>query len=766
MTPTTTASPKLPAVVSLTDNKLIMRGRIKNSSDLQSIHQTLFNADWEASRKRAIVQDMADGGAPYSTSHDALHGMMGRANINFGQLADALTEAEMPYTNLLESLDTFGTAPTHYGDEETRIWQEPIIAEELARMIKSWPSFFPSWQLNAHLFKMEGISFCFHEDDIDWRWKVKGLQYFKFPRETPADIEQLDLITAQEAVYPHELFQKIEAESNLPEGEPKYWDRQAVIQAIKGAAPVGLDLNDWEAVQRAWKDNDLYWGLTQSPMVKIIHGWVKELDGTITHLISTYQGEGNFLYKCEGKFTRMASMLTAYTDGIGTNGDFHSIRGLGYKLFPAASGQNRLRCKMLDLACIEATPFLSSPSEDAITDRSITPMGPFMVLENKAQFTTRAPTNVQQNLVPVMQMIDGVYNGKSAASAPVATSQSSRTQKTKYQVQTETEQQGTLLSGGFFLFMSAWERHYKNVVRRVINPDYLPTDPGGEAVHSFRLRCLKRGVPMEAIDKLDVEAIQINMGVGKGSIGERRVVLDTLNSVIYDRLDQKGRQILDRATVASYTNAAFANLLIPDQPGTRPPIDAQIAKMENSVMSMGQPPAFEVNQDHVVHVETHLERLYEINTQLEERAIELRPAIDQMQPIWEHCIQDHMPLISPQNPDHARFKEALQQLGELITNSRKHLDAEDAKAQEDAEVEGAMAEETPAGMFRSAVDANTRAALPDQVIIEKERAKIAQDAEELRMKTEAHNQDKAIKDVKLALEVKKANAPAPAKKTA
>jgi uncharacterized protein YukE len=179
-------------------------------------------------------------------------------------------------------------------------------------------------------------------------------------------------------------------------------------------------------------------------------------------------------------------------------------------------------------------------------------------------------------------------------------------------------------------------------------------------------------------------------------------------------------------------------------------VDATIAQMENNLMALNQPPAFEPNQDHVVHLDKHLQRLYEINTQLTEMQIELRPAIDQMQPIWEHSINDHLPMVNPMNPDYKRFKEALQQLGELIKNSRKHLDAEDQRAAEEAgEAGGELYGGTQPGLFAAAVDANARAAEKDAVEIEKTRA-------QLQMEQQRHAQEMAATDVRLALEVQKA----------
>lgn len=771
MSPTNSGLMQIPSVISTETGELVERGRIKTAGDLNSVHQMFFNADLLASQKRSVYQAMVDGAAPYDTAREQMLGQAGRANINWLQLADTLEESVKPYSTLLESLDVFGTAPTTYGDAVSRRNWEPLMAQEIARTLKLWPSFHSSWDRNVRTLKMDGISFAFFDDNIDWRWKVQSMQNLKMPREVPADLELLDMITCETSMLPHELFRKLEGEKHLPE-EERYWNREEGLKALKQAAPQGLDMSNWEAVEQAWKDNDLTYGMT-SPVVRIVHGWVKELDGTVTHLIARYAAGtgtagGEFLYKCEGKYRQMSQLLTEYTDGVGVNGDFHSIRGLGYKLFGAAAGQNKLRNKILDASCIAATPHLSSESEDSITDRSIQHMGPYQILDNKAQYAEMPDLNLAQNAFPALQMLDSIFTSKAAAQAPITTSPLARTAKTKYQVQSEEEQEGALTSGSFFNFMSSWGRHYRNVVRRLTNRDYQSTDPGGTEVMKLRARLVALGVPLEAFFNIDVDAIEINMGIGKGSIPERRSSLNAVYDLLYPSMDQEGRQEMNRAVATSYLGPAMGRRLFPDEQGLRPPVDAQVAQLENSIMSMGKPSAFEPNQDHVVHVDAHLTFLYQINTLFEEQRMELRDTIDQMQPVWEHCLNDHMPLVSDQDPDYGRFKEGLQQLGEFITNSRKHLDAEDARAAEEQAESELSGEPHNPGLFRSAVDASARADEADQLTIEKTRQEVEAARMEQIRKSQLHQAEMAKKkaeiaktDVELALKVKNAAKPSP-----
>lgn len=758
----------LPTVVSPETDEIIKRGRVKNAYSLVSIYQTLFSEDLLSTRKRARVQAAADGEPPYSESQDRLRGLEGRANINWGEMSDELQEACMPYNTILESMDWFGSWKLDYkADEQTLQEWGFICAEEHARMLRAWPDFYPSWYQNALIGIMEGLSFAFFEDQVDWRWKVVGQQFLKFPRRTRASVNWVDIFTCKVEMLPHELYNKCNAEDSLPEGEKRYWDKAAVMRALKDAGPQSLDSSDWQEWQRAWKDNDLTLGVT-SATVPVVHGYVRELDGTVSHYIAQYRPsdeQNQFLYKCEGKYKNMSELLNDYLFDVGTNGDFQSIRGLGYKKYSSVVGKNRLFNKALDAACHEATPFLTNSSEDGAIDRMMQPMGPVMILDNQMQFAERPSTNFSNSLMPVLGILNQISATKSAGFAPVAAAGQSRTQKTAYQVEQEAAQTSTLSGARFTMFMTCWGRHYKNIVRRTVRDGYRPEDPGGEEVWGFLNRCIKRGVPLEAIRSVDINAIETNMGIGKGSAASLQQVVTILDDRLYARLDQEGRRQVDYLLACAFGNPHLARMLVPRTPGLRPPVDASIAQMENSVMAMGQPPAFEVNQNHVVHIEKHLERIGEINGQFIEGLIGIPEAVGQMQPIWEHAQNQHLPL-TVGLPEHAAFKEALQQYGEFIVNGQKHLEAQRQHEEQEAieAEEVAAVEQAPPGLFKSAVDAQARAdAAKSEVELEGQRQRVVADAVRARQEAAARDLEIASKTVDLNAKVKALKNP-PAKK--
>ncbi len=697
-----TESPPVPDVTAAT--------RIARACDCVSQYQTLFNDDYIASRDRAVVQSMADRNAPYSDSRLRELGITGITNVNWGDLGIAQQEAEKPYNSVLMSMSHFGIVPFKNGvmtDVEAEE-KEIIVAEELHRMITKWRDFRFRWKMNAHYFTMWGVSFTYRDDNLDWRWKVSSLQEVKVPRGTQASVDVVDRIFMKVDMTPSDLFSKIKD----PEaGRLAGWNEKQIRMSCTNAQPKPLNTQDPQDMQAMWKDNSVFSGNTNI-VVQVVHGFVKEVDGSVSHYIADYSlntTEAEFLYEKKGEFGSMSEFLNAYLFGVGTNGDFHSIRGNAFNLFPSASALNKLRCKFIDKANDEANTFLATDNEDATIDNMIVPRGPYFQLTTGVNFVERDTPPVAGNLVPAIEAMQQVFRTQSLGMAPRTASESEQGQKTKYELQRRDEIDSASTSDAMDMFMDSWGWDYREVVRRVINPALQPEHPGGKEAFDFRLRCEQRGVSWELLQQLDIDNIILNTGIGRGSSAERRSVLSNLNDTIFGRLDPEGQQILTRDTIASQTDYRYALMLVPRQAGQRPPVDKQIANLENQDFREGLDAVVVLNQNHIVHVGTHLELLQAYDSALANVQIELKDAIPVMQKASAHC-GEHMKFIDPESEPYRMFKQALQQLNEVITNGAKHLEADQRKEQEALQngEQPPETSETPPGVFGQAVDARAR----------------------------------------------------------
>lgn len=722
----------LPSIINQETGQIKMRNRISSASELASTFQALFISDFQASRARALVQSEVDGNPPYSESEDRKFGMGGRTNVNWGYLTQSQQDVEEPYISLFESIDVFGTTPSDYGSELERNRNSQIIAEEVTRMIKNWPDWPFTLQMTVHLFTMFGVSFTFREDQYDWRWKVYDLSFLKMPRRTRACINDVDIVTCKVEMLPSQLYRKIE---NEEAAEKAGWNVSAVKAAMKSATQKAADTSNPQEMERTYKDQDYFTGLSATT-VDIVHGWVRECDGTVTHIIARYDGVGEFLYKCEGLYQDMSQLVTAYTYGVGSNGDFYAIRGNAWRGHNGSASLNMLTCKFLDQACFAATPHIQASSEDAVIDQMIRPRGPYNIVDQGTSFPEIPHVPFQQSLIPAIQQVQSIFAMRTRS--PGAAMKFSNVAKTAEEVRSQNEIEGRLNAASVDLFFNSWKNDFREVVRRACNPKVSAAHPGGKEIFEFRKRCLKRGVPIEAIYAVDIGSIEINRGIGKGSAQDRRASFGALMPVM-GQFDQEGQRILLRQFTASYTDTQFARLLVPDDAGSRPPVDLQIANMENSLMELGKPAQIEPNQDHVVHVGAHLAALSEINGALADVQIELDAAIQQMFPVWQHATE-HMQFISPQNPLYPEFKAALEQIGEVVINGQKHLDAEARKAQRAAGEQVDESGATP-GVSRQAVEAQTMLELQKK-------------QQDLQFDAERHRQEMAFKDAKNAQDLR------------
>ena len=109
--------------------------------------------------------------------------------------------------------------------------------------------------------------------------------------------------------------------------------------------------NDFEALQQELKNNDIYTGI-ENPSVSVLHFWVKEMDGSVSHYICAEDGPKDFLYKKVSRYEKAEQAYVMFTYGVGSNGTYHSIRGLGQRIFAHVQTSNRLRCQQIDGAML------------------------------------------------------------------------------------------------------------------------------------------------------------------------------------------------------------------------------------------------------------------------------------------------------------------------------------------------------------------------------------------------------------------------------
>lgn len=593
--------------------------RVVDVDAARSIYLALKKADEGSSRNRALIDGMFNGAPPFNANDLKEVGQGDRTNLDFGEAAALKEQALAGYYDLTNSVDKVARVRTSYGtSEQAAEWSE-VISEEFHHTLKEWSEFEFNHQRLSDMFVSHGVAVSYFEDEVDWRYRVTGFNEFRIPRGTRANESEIEVATVDREYRADELYSFIR---DPQVAEQLGWDVITVREALKRAcaSDTTTSLGDWERLEVELKNNDIMWGTAKSKVVKVVHMWVKEFCGCVSHLIFLQEplptGPGAtkeaFLFRNERRFESSTQCWVTFCYGVG-NGTYHGIRGLGFKIYPHIQVLNRLRCGMVDGALLSSSLIVqpSDSSTRALDDLTLTYYGPYALFPPGLKIVEKAVPNLQQNIIPVisdmaaqMQNNTGSYQTRAVGADGAA--------RTAYEVRAQLQKEATLSSASINLFYHPWKRLLNETYRRLARRGYAANEPGGRDAVEFRKRCLKRGVPEEAIYR--VRSVEPVRAIGYGSPQMRMAAVDETMS-IFGSLDEMGRINLLRDRIAArFGQEVVDRYLPPPNTNLRPPLDYKIAVLENATMSSGSPIPTSPGENHFIHAGTHLQALDELDS--------------------------------------------------------------------------------------------------------------------------------------------------------
>jgi hypothetical protein len=661
--------------------------RIKDPQAAKALFDRLYEADKIRRKNRASAQAMLDGVPPYDEAELAATGQSEVANINFGEGEQLLEEAMAGYVDLLSSVERLVALRTTYGDKSQRYEWEQIIAEEITRMLRAWPRYTSSFLLLANYFVGQGVGVVYHEDEIDWRWRVTGLGDFLIPNHTYACEEEIEVAICRRSYQVHQLYAFIRDEQAAAEaGWCVEEVRKAILEATSTNASINSGFADWEALQAEFKNNDLMLGYAASAEVRVLHIWNREFDGSISHTLTMEDGSNEkFLCYRKSPFTDVAQAFTIFTYGIGTNGYYHSIRGLAHKVFPHVEATNRLRGRFFDGSMLASSMLIQPENEEALQDIAMFYYGPYAVVPPGAKVVERATANFAQSVVPMLNDLTQLIQDKTGS---YRQSSSARTglAKTKFEVQVDAANGARLSAASLNLFYDPLQRHLREVVRRITRRGYLPAEPGGREVLQFRKRCLARGVPEEAIYRVDLDTVVAVRAVGSGSEVARLAAFEEFIQLM-SSFDDAGRRNVLRDRVAARVGYDQVDRYVPPiDADARPMHDQKIAELENNSMRAGYPIEAFPNENHLIHARTHAALIQEYIGALDQGQMPLETAAPSLVNLVNHQTQ-HVERLGEDGAmaeEAAMLRKQLQETAEFTFNGMEKLRKQQQQQQAEA----------------------------------------------------------------------------------
>lgn len=660
------------------------RTRIKDARSAHAIFTAIRNADDASAIDRRKIQSMLDGEPPFSNSQLKALGQGYRANLNFGEAAGAMEVALSAYSDLVNSVDKLAQVKTSFGDPSERVEWENIISEEFHRTLTDWDEFFYKQQLLAHQFVAYGVGFAYFDDNRNWQWSVSGLRDFRVPRGTPASDTKFEIATIERNYLVGELYQFIE---NPKIAAELGWNVEETRRALLHSVEIGNATGrDWEKLQEELKNNDLMYSHARSKVIRCVHYFVKEFDGTISHYIGTRAGDtDDFLFKKPSRFKHANEAFVLFSYGIGSNGLLHSIRGLGYKLFPFIQLSNRLRNAVVDGAMLSSALMIQPTTGEDISNLTLMYNGPLSVLPPGLNVVDRATPNLAGNVLPIVRDLDQVRMNNTGSYNPRQTT-SEGNPRTATEVQAELAQQSILGTQAMNLYYVPWQKLLAEQFRRLATVKYRADEPGGKEAIDFRKRVEARGVPWKAVEQ--VYRVTAVRAVGAGSAGARLLAFNEFLQIL-PRFDEVGQRNLIRDRVAARVGYDQVDRYIPKGEIERVPVDAKIAELENDAMQGGRGVSVNPGENHAVHTRVHLEDAIRFLQALQQNKVDPRVAVAYLQLQYPHTMSHLQQLASDptRKTEVGAANEVLNQMREAIQNIGNQIAAQDRR---NAQMQGQM----------------------------------------------------------------------------
>tara|TARA_R100000278_G_scaffold56250_1_gene46577 strand:- start:1954 stop:4176 length:2223 start_codon:yes stop_codon:yes gene_type:complete len=670
---------------SLDEKGKAVKSRLKDVKSALNIFNSLRSADEASSINRARIDAMFDGANPYNQAHLTASGQGLKTNLNFGEAQRLLDISLSAYVDLYSSLEKLVEVKSSKGSASEVMQLEDIVSEEITHLLRCWPEFHSHYLRLCTTFIKHGVGVAYFDTPDDWKFRVGGFADILIPRQTPSSENMIDVAVGRREYHLHELYAFIKNEKAATQVG---WDvkemKRVIMKCVKTSGRSrNTSYSDWETLQSEMKNNDIYAG-HQNPTVSVLHFWVREMDGSISHYICSEKDPKNFLYKKISRYERPEHAYVMFTYGVGSNGTYHSIRGLGHRIFNHIQTSNRLRCQMIDGAMLGSAVMIQPENQRALDELGFTYYGAYAVLSPNVNIIEKAVPNLSTAVQPAL---NDISNQLALNTDTVSTygSQQSSPYRNQMQVVADMDVQTRLSGASLNLFYASWNRLLREVVRRIVT-----TKKVDGMLKDFYDRCAMRGVPESFIRSLDTMRTKAVRSIGNGSYANRLVALKELQA-ISGSFDDVGRRNLTRDIVSTRVGHDLADRYAPQQEEPRGTYHNKIAMFENSELMEGKPVMVMDEELHSVHLSIHIPELNKLIEELNVGVADPVQSLPVLQAFYQHIAETVQFIAADPNagPLISSAKQVLNFAEEMINNTSKKVQ----KMQRDAMEQQAQPEE-------------------------------------------------------------------------
>lgn len=575
--------------------------RMTDAYKARNLGWQLVYANRARSDSNARVQGLIDGNPPMSQAKLRTAGQAWRTNQNFGEARATASAAMTPLYDLFSAAKRYVGVETSYGRDEN---EQSEFSDKIGECIdatlrEDWPDFNATMQGVFYDRTIMGKGFLVWFNSNDWR--CEWVDYFQVyaPERAKASLSKVPFVMVRQSYEVWELWENIVNEKSAADVG---WNVEGTKLAIQRAYPKKQPNEAWcqyEEIQRWIKDNELWEGIV-AETVNVFHFFVREFDGSVSHLIceereskagdrKETEEEQPWLFESIGKYDEMQNSMAAFFHEP-LNAKWNGSTGLGKAMYGIMELKNRGLCQTFDLTMLRSGLTLQCKTPEAQQKLNLIQWGAFNIIPSDFEVVqgqlmgdVTSPIATNRLLDEIVTRNTGTYRARMEAP--------SGNPRTAREVEIENGH--------------ASELSVSSVDRAYIELDAFGTETFRrmKTDKKFLKRLDDAGVPREAIAK--VGKVFWVRAVGNGSQWARKAALEQMAPIV-PMLPEKGRIAWLQDRVASVTSWHQVPRYVPTEDDAMKGNDAWAAGVEHVMMGSGQMPLVTDMQDHVIHSMVHL----------------------------------------------------------------------------------------------------------------------------------------------------------------
>ena len=682
--------------------------RMPSGAAMRTVLDELISDDRTAALARGRIEGLVNGNKPFKEQQLRDDGQSYRANWNDRQSESIIDERCNADFNML-----FDTGRTIEVSFTPGFFPDQRIADEYAEKISR--AFTHTFTREAAIVEATqrgirdrvelGLGFLISPDKFDWRPRAIRRGRCFFNRDASSNCENLELFFALDTLSVKDAWTRIQKEKaatsagwhidRLKKALADYFFKGGAKQSFRDSYVLMI-----EEMERMIRDNDPAYFSRQYEAMPMVHGFVQERSGKVSHFISAYQGNSDeWLYESFEEAECMADVVTPLPYDFG-DGTLVGVKGQGHRIFSHCTESNRLLMHTIDAVKLSTSLIVQNSIGGDNMSFSMHRFGPVTLLDKntnpiQTSFTPRIEpaTQLREMLQRILNNNEGIFR------AQMENTTGRETMKTAEQVRVEASQDVKTKNDRAFQAYLRWDALVQVAFKKLISTSsrHAASPPAAKkSAQEFWDMCKNLGVPLELFTEYsDKICVRATRAIGSGSPYMKQQNLMTLKNVTFQSMSERGRRQVDREVAMVLVGSDNVDKFIPVADDSMVPTNEHsIAGLEVNDFYEGTECLVGVDQVHSIHIAVHLAAMTQEAQLAQQNPMEMD--VDRAANLFQYGIPHTLRHIQLLAADPLREQEAAQyqaSVDQLVPFAQQIIQMADEIKKQQAEEMQALREE-------------------------------------------------------------------------